>query len=286
MPHPLPTAGGGVLVRPIPATSHLDAMGPYPLLCCDDWTAVRHDIATLADEFDLVSVVAVIDPFCPLDDVALGRQFDVVRPFKDHHVADLSLPLDEIVSTSHRANVRRAARSVGVEPVDDPIQCLDSWVDLWQTLVGRHGIADLQAFSPAAFEQQLATPGMIVFESTIDGEVVGLDLWYVDGEVAYGHLVAFDERGYRERASYASKWAVLEHFADDANVGYVDLGGTPGDGDADDGLAHFKRGFANTTRRTHLAHTVLDPEAYASLTAARSERPSTYFPAYRADELT
>ena len=62
-----------------------------------------------------------------------------------------------------------------------------------------------------------------MFEASAGGDVVGLDLWYVHGDVAYGHLAAFSDLGYGLGASYATKWAMLHHFS--GRVRWVDLSG-------------------------------------------------------------
>jgi hypothetical protein len=49
--------------------------------------------------------------------------------------------------------------------------------------------------------------------------------------------------------------------------------------DPRDGLASFKRGFANRSEPFFLCGKVLDADAYASLSAGRAE--TQYFPAYR-----
>lgn len=281
-PRHLPTADGWILERTIPGTDRRDAMGPYPLLLVGDASRLADDLDALVDH--LVSVVAVTDPFGPIaPDSRCG--FDTVMPFKAHFVTDLSRPIEEIVRRSHQANVRRAHRHVDVTLVDDPPSRLDVWLDLWSTLCDRHAISGMRAFSPAAFARQLAIPGLVMFEARRDDEVVGLDLWYVHGDVAHGHLVAFSDEGYRLRASYASKWAVLHHFAADPAVRWLDLGGVPGATDADDGLTSFKRGWATGTRTAHLAERVLDPTAYAALRADRAPAGTDYRPAYRAGEL-
>ena len=285
-PRHLPACDGWLLERAVPGSDHRDAMGPYPLFFCADWEHVGDDLAALADE--LVSVVVVSDAFCPLDRGALGRHFDSVAAYKDHYVADLSAPIEEIVSKSHRATVRRARKRVEVAMVDDPSSRVGEWIDLWEHLKARHGVAGLRAFSPAAFEVQLALPGTVMFEASVDGDLAGLDLWFVQGEIAYGHLVAFNDLGYANRASYATKWALMEYFSADPAVRFVDLGGAPGAAadDTDNGLARFKAGWSNTTRTAHLCSRVLQPGVYEELCRARSATRNRYFPAYRAGELT
>jgi len=281
-PRALPRAGGVVLERAIPASSDRDAMGCYPLLCCADWDGLPDDLRDLED---LVSLVCVVDPFARCDRAALARWFDVVVDFKPHYVTDLAGPIEAIVSRSHRATVRRALRRVAVERCDDPARHAGEWLALHECLVRRHRITGIRAFSPAALTRQLALPGMVMFRAMVsDGETVGMDLWYVQGDVAYGHLAAFNARGYELRASYATKWEVLRYFH--GRVRWLELsggaGGAPGD---DGGLVAFKRGWATGTRMAHLCGKVLDRRRYDALCAARGAGDTRYFPAYRAGEL-
>lgn len=258
----------------------VDATGLYPLFCCDDWSGLEGDLHRI--ERDLVSLTIVTDPLGDHDTRTLGRVFDLVRPFKDHYIADLSVPLKAFVSKSHRQNARRALRKVQVEICETPWQHLDAWLDLYATLVERHGVTGLRAFSRRSFERQLRTPGMVMFRARVDDRTVGLDLWYVDGDVAQGHLAAFSPEGYRTSASYATKWCLLNHFVD--KVRWVNLGGlagSPGKGAA--GLAHFKRGWTNVTRPTYLCGRIFDAAAYDALT--RMHPATDYFPAYRAGEV-
>ena len=282
VPRHLPRSDSWLLERAIPDSDHRDAMGPYPLWFCAGADGLAADLDDLADE--LVSVVVVADPFGPLEPTKPAG-FDRVEPFKAHFVTDLERPLEEIVRPSHRTNVRRAHRHVEVALVEDPPSRLDRWLELWTVLCDRHGIDGLRAFSPTAFAAQLAVPGIVMFEARAAGEIVGLDLWYVHDDVAYGHLVAFSDEGYRLRASYATKWAVLEHFAAHPRVRWLDLGGGAGAADADDGLSQFKRGWATGTRIAHLCSRILRPDVYDELTRRRDRVDTAYVPAYRAGEL-
>ena len=68
-------------------------------------------------------------------------------------------------------------------------------VGLYAHLTERHGITGIRAFSRAAFARQLAVPGLVMFRAAAAGETVGLHLWYVQDDVAYGHLGATSPRG-------------------------------------------------------------------------------------------
>jgi hypothetical protein len=110
-----------------------------------------------------------------------------------------------------------------------------------------------------------------------------MDLWYVQGDVAYGHLAAFSSRGYELRASYGTKWHVLQYFH--GKVRFLDLMGAAGAADATNGLTQFKRGWATGTRTALLCGAILDRPRYDDLCAVRRIGATRYFPAYREGEF-
>lgn len=280
-PRELPRSGGRLLVREIPGTPYRDAMGPYPLFSCRDWRGIRDDLEDLRDE--LVSVTLVADPFGGHDPPLLEAAFDRVIRYKEHYVADLRLPREEIVKRSHRNAVRRAERRVRVRILPEPVRALDRWCELYRGLCERHGIRGLRAFSRSSFAAQLAVPGLVAFEASAGDEVVGMDLWYRQDDVAHGHLVAMSGRGYALRASYATKWAVLEAFT--GRVRWLNFGGGAGrGGDREDGLTAFKAGWATGTRPAYLCGRILAPEIYRELAGDRGAAGSAFFPVYRAGE--
>jgi hypothetical protein len=280
-PRHLSRSDGWILERPIGETAHRDGMGPYPLFFCRDWSRLADDVTELAG--DLTSIVLVTDPFADVDAATLQGAFDHVVHFKDHYIADLEQPLDSFVSKTHRAKARRALRALDVGISERPWERLDDWVRLYATLCHRHSITGLRVFSRHAFEMQLRIPGLVMFEATKDGEVVGLDLWYVQGDVAYGHLAAFSDAGYELGASYATKWTMLQHFA--GTVRWIDFAGSAGARATDDGLAAFKRGWSTGTKPVYLCGRVLQPATYEELSRQRGDDGTAYFPAYRHEEL-
>lgn len=280
-PRALDGSGGWLLERSVPASSELrDARGPYPLLCCLDWRRLEADLAELGG---LVSVVCVPDPLVDHDPAALDRCFpDVLRPFKEHYVVDLSVPARSRTSSHHRRNVRRASGQVEIEVSSDPPAWAPDWVALYGALGRRHGITGPAAFSPAALELQLRVPGTVVLRALLGDQVVGMNVWYVHGELAYYHLGASDDRGYAASASFGLFDRALELLAAQG-VSQVDLGGSAGTGPAaSDGLSRFKSGWSTGRRTGLLAGRVVDRRAYERL--SRDARPPiTWFPAYRDD---
>jgi Acetyltransferase (GNAT) domain len=275
----LERARGWLLERPIPGSDARDAMGCYPLFCCSDWSGLAGDL----EDLPLVAVSLVADPFGPYGERELSRIFDLVRPLKEHYLVDLSRPVEAVVSKHHRYSARRALESVSVSMSEEPITHLDEWLRLYAVLGRRKGLHGIRAFSSGSFRHHLCLPGTRFFTATVGGTTVGAHWFFVDGDIAYSHLAACDEAGYRLGASYALQWAAIEQLSGTAS--WLDLGGAPGvSDDVEAGLAWFKRGWATHTAPAHLCGRILDPARYAAFSSAGGG--SGYFPGYRKGEFS
>lgn len=283
-PRALPESGGWIVQREIGGTTASDAMGCYPVFACGDWSALGRDLEAL--EGEVVSLSLVTDPFGGFAADELERCFpDLCVPFKEHFVADLSREPDSFVDRHHQRNARRALERVEVERCEPGEAGVDEWSALYAHLIERHGIRGISAFSRAAFERQLAVPGLTAFRARVAGETAGMILWYEQGPVAYYHLAAYSPAGYEARASFALFHAAIEHFAG-RGVGWLSLGAGAGtSNDASDGLTRFKRGWSTGTRTAYLCGRILDPERYEAIARSRGAGGTTYFPAYRRGEF-
>jgi hypothetical protein len=280
VPLSLAESGGCLLVRPIGEGPSRDAMGPYPLFSCKDWSALSADLDALTGE--LVSVCLVADPFGDWTLDLLDKAFPDRRlAYKEHFVVELAPDPLRRVSAHHQRFARRGRRLVAVERISEPWSLLDDWVRLYDELVSRHQIVGISAFSPESFRRQLRVPGVVAFRASEGGVTVGAFLWYVDRHVAYWHLAAYSPRGYKLDASYALMAAALEHFVD-VGLRWACLGAGAGVfADSADGLSRFKGGWASGTRTAHFCGRILDPDLYATLT----RRDTAFFPAYRAGSM-
>lgn len=278
-PLPLEQAGGWIIERTIPGTAQRDAMGPYPLFSCADWSALPDELAGLR-RHGLSSLLLIAEPrWQPPDDTWL-KPFDVARPFAAHYVARLDRSPAQIISRHHAYEVRRAARRLEAEVVDRPLDHLDDWVRLYEKLIERHAIRDLRRFSRAAFTELLAQPGVLLLRALSGGRTVGALILMLQDNIAYAHLTAFDDEGYRNGASYLLDWLALEHLSGRSEKIYWG-GGQPGD----DGLASYKRGWSTHCETSWLLGAVLDRDAYLALCRqAGSSSDCAYFPAYRQGE--
>lgn len=303
-PRALAASGGWVLVRPVPkpdardgkgagygqdacaSQKAHDAMGCYPLFCCRDWSKLPEDLAQLGR--DLVSLALVSDPFGCQDVGTLQSSFDRVIHFKDHLLVDISKLEPEFGNRHHRYYARKALKEMRVEECADPLQNLDEWQALYATLIERHHLKGIKAFSRASFAGQLQTPGLVMFRAMSGEQVVGAQLWYIQGDVAYSHLTAVSDAGYNLRATYGLYWAAIESLRKRAADGlrWLDLGAGAGlAGASADGLTQFKAGWANDCRPVYFCGKVFDSDRYQRMTHDAGASLSSYFPAYRHGEF-
>jgi len=282
-PRELPRCGGWVLERQIPGFSDRDAMGCYPLFCCQDWSQLHIDLAEIGDE--LVSLVLVTDSFGEYDAAYLLDCFkDVVIPFKQHYIVDMHRPLDEIGGKRRRKLARRALRMIQVEACQEPTQFVETWVSLYAHLIERHDVQGIRAFSRIAFAKQLSIPGTVVLQAVYEGRIIGAQLYFIQGDMVHCHLGASSQVGYEVGATYALDWYSIEYFADKAR--WLDLGGGAGLAkDGMDGLSQYKQGWATDTRTVYLCGRIFNRERYAQIVKAKDIATTNYFPAYRAGEF-
>jgi hypothetical protein len=262
--------------RPIGPEGLADVVGTYPLQVFARGDDIEAGLERLARQ-GLVSAVLVPDPLlCPAP--GLARAFEVCRPFKTHYLIDPAR--GPFAPSKHHADrIRRGVRRCEVRR--GPLAAwLGDWRELYAGLVARRGITGAAAFSPAYFQMLAEEPSVTAFAAFVGEACAGMTLWFAADGVIYNHLTAANTVGYANGANFALYDAAIAHFA---GQGVVNLGGGAGFSDRDDGLAAFKRGFANGEVAAHLCGAVLDPAAYATLGGGR--QANDFFPAYRAPAL-
>ncbi|MEN6577701.1 MAG: hypothetical protein ABFD90_15260 [Phycisphaerales bacterium] len=282
-PRELPRSGGWVLERPIPDSPYRDAMGCYPLFACQDWSGLKADLDDLAS--DLVSICLVPDPFGGHTPDSLAECFpDKFLAFKEHYVLDLQCDLQKVIKRKTRQAINAALRHLTVELCSNPAEYLDEWVRTYGYLVEKHQLSGIHRFSRDSFAVQMTVPGFHLFRALRENHVEGMASWYVQGDVAYGHLLGVSPRGYELNVLYAIFWAAIQHFLGKAR--WVDFGGLAGtEGDSESGMALFKRKWASTTRPAYLCGRIFNHEAYGQIVRAKDIPETDYFPAYRVGEF-
>lgn len=284
IPLSLRRSGGWLLQRKIAGFEHEDAMWPYPIFSCLDWDALREDLNELKDRLVCVSVVT--DPFGDYDETLLEQCFgDIVMPFKKHFVVDLSRPLERFVEPHHRRNARKSQEVLEVEKCENAKDHLDEWIELYDTLIERHSIKGIVAFSRYSFAAQLKVPGMVAFRALHEGKTVGMLLWYVQNKIGYYHLGAYSRQGYELGASFALFWTAINDFSS-SGLSWLNLGaGAGSQNGGQDGLTRFKRGWATGTRAAYFCGRIFDRGKYRRIVESKGIPPTEFFPAYRLGEF-
>lgn len=275
----LPESDGWLLADDIPNSQFRDGVGCYPIFSCRNWRVLSRDLDALAAQ--LISVRIVTDPFAEATQAELHAAFpEVCYEYKQHYITDLSLPLENVISSHHRRNVRLALRSLEIKRATLDAALLPSWCQLYDNLIGRHDIRGIAKFSRHSFAQQANVPGIETFAAYHDDRICGMALWYRQGDVAYYHLGAYDDRGYELKASYGIFRDALQYFAEEG-IRYACLGAGAGVQAVPSGLTRFKQGWATHTRPAYFCGRIYQPAVYAKLACGAA--PSTrFFPAYRA----
>lgn len=263
-----------LLTRAIPRTSWHDGLGCYPLTVFGPRADLKAGLERLRHE-SLVSVALVPDPVTSPGPEVLANAFEVCRPFKTHYLVDRNAGPVRFART-HRRMIRKAIKDCTFGPVDLQVTLAD-WQRLYGHTVVRHGITGVQKFAPSYFEELARMPDVIALAAKHHGAIIAMILWVRSGEIAYAHLEGCSAAGYKTQAIYGIFAAANEYFAD---CRILHFGGTAGlSATGEDGLAYFKRGFANREVTAYFCGTCLDPERYASLSKGREG--ATFFPAYR-----
>ena len=107
----------------------------------------------------------------------------------------------------------------------------------------------------------------------------------VHDSVAYSHLAAFSDAGYKHRVSYGIYWMTLKYLSD-RRIRYLDLGASAGiEENPRDGLTKFKVGWSTESRTAYLCGHIFDHDKYLKITKTKGITTMDYFPAYRKGEF-
>ena len=264
--------------RPIPNTPYFDAMGCYPLWCCDQWSKLDEDLSQLND---IVSVVGIASPLA--SHTVLKKVFsDCCKVYKNAYLANAHTAWIETVTAHHRRNIKRAYQHCHVDIVD-ALAHVDTWMLLYRHLIKRHQINGVARFTKAAFIQQLRLPGLTAMAAYVNREIVGMVLWIRHGHMIYYHLGAYNERGYQHLAGFALFAFAFDYFANVVGIEQIYLGaGTHTIDPSRDGLARFKCGWSTHTQPIYLCGKILQADIYQQLIHDQTSPTfGDFFPMYR-----
>lgn len=260
------------IIRPVGNSEYTDIVGSYPFGIVDSQAL---DEFNESSKLRAVTYVGVTDAL-ENDALALER-FDFLRPYKTHFVVDRG-GREPLLSKHHCREVKKAKQTCFVREISLN-DYLDEWCSLYDNLVAKHDLGSSHRFSRAYFEAISNMSEFITFGAYVGKNLVSAHIWLKHNDVMYSHLAASSQLGYQHGASYCLYWYAIYHSNECA---LLDLGGVP-DNSHNDGLARFKKGFANTTRTNWLCGRILDSDAYNELCLAKgvATKSAQYFPAYR-----
>ncbi|MBC8166287.1 MAG: GNAT family N-acetyltransferase [Bryobacteraceae bacterium] len=188
------------------------------------------------------------------------------------------------IDAHHRRKIRSALRHVNVERCSNLANFGEDWVRLYANLAKRHKMSAFSDFPRSSLLNQLAVPGLVAYRAEYLGHTVGAVLCFIQGEIAYYHLGAYSDEGYRLGASFALFDEILRSLRTEG-VRWLSLGAGAGTETAiKDGLTRFKHGWTSETRTVYLCGRIYNILAYEELVKARGIARGTYFPLYRQGE--
>jgi hypothetical protein len=265
------------LKRRIPDEALFDATACYPYLVCRSWAGLAADLRRL--EGELVSFCGVTEPFGDFQQGELAEAFDRVIHFKDHYIADLSQPIEELASQRNLRAAERALRNLDVEFYESPLDVFDLWMDLYAHHIRRFSLTGLKALSKESLRRQFEIPGAVVSIARSNGTPVAAHMQMIQDGICYAHFAGGLPGANKLGASYALYLSELLYYR--GKVRAIDWGADPGlvrQGS----LSSFKQGWSNARRATYFCTRILNREAYARLSNSSA---TDYFPAYRDGEL-
>lgn len=270
----LPEWQTALLTRPIPSTDWSDALSCYPFTVFGRRPDLTAGLKRLS-EAGLVSVALVADPLTSPSPDLLCAAFEVCRPFKTHYLIDRDAGIIRFAK-NHRWSVRQAQKRCHFEEIE-LAKNFETWLALYRHTVIRHRITGIHDFAPSYFRALAEMPAVTALAARHAGELIAIILWVRSGDIVYAHLEGGSPAAYRNYAIYGLIAAATEYFAD---CRVIHLGGAAGiEEEEKNGLAHFKRGFANREVTAYFCGNCLDPARYAKLIGDQPH--TTYFPAYR-----
>jgi hypothetical protein len=194
----------------------------------------------------IASISLITDPLCSPDLKLLQGAFESCRPFKENYLVDRALgPLH--IRKRHRNTINNANRLVQISPVR-----LADFLNCWWGLYHEHRKTRVVVYpaSRKRFEMLAQLPELEAFVVYFEKEIVAMTIWLRFNEILYYLDGVSSERGLAISAPYAAFAHAIDHFSDCRHIffgGSADFRSLPSDG-----VALFKRGFANASLRDYL----------------------------------
>jgi hypothetical protein len=213
------------------------AQGVRPYLSLDPGADPQAGLEELR-EAGIASFSAITDPMWSPEAAPLQRAFDICHPFTEHHLIDCEG--ESQMRKRHRNRINQARRVCEVREVS-LADHLDRWLELYGGNVEKRQIP--QPYTDAYFERLASIEGLRTLAVFAGGEIVAMNLWVTHQDTLYFHEGASSVIGRELYAAYAAYAHAIETAVDCRFVLLGPRGGLRDD--PSDGVAAFKRGFAN-----------------------------------------
>jgi len=192
------------------------------------------------------SVSLITDPMWSPSQNILEAAFGSCRTFQENYLLDR-----ELGRTRPRKRHRNMIHSARKLCAIDRVQLLP-WLDHWWTLYHDNCQQRAHVYStpPKYFEMLADLEGVDVLAAHHENEIVTMTIWLRFNDILYYIDGASNQRGLAISAPYATFAYVIDQYV---NCRYIFFGGSADfRGPRSDGLARFKRGFANVAVQDYL----------------------------------
>jgi hypothetical protein len=192
------------------------------------------------------SVSLITDPMWSPSQNLLEAAFGSCRPFNENYLIDRALGGIR-VQKRHRNMINSSKKLCDIERL--PLTPLiERWRILYQS--NRQMRAEVHSTPPNYFEMLAGLEGVDVIAAHYKNEIVTMNIWLRFNDILYYIDGASNQQGLSISAPYMTFAYAIEHYV---NCRYIFLGGSADfRGPRSDGLARFKRGFANVALRDYL----------------------------------
>jgi hypothetical protein len=274
-PTRVPSLPFAVLLRPIPGTSHHDALSTWPYGSPPE----AAKLASALEELRALGAVSFTGMLTPAAtraaDLASGAI--AVAPLKPHYLIDARRALPAH-SAKTRRNLKLAARHWTIDAAPARAEIAQATVELYAALRRRRRMSsEITDMPPGHFAALLDVPGIVALAARDRDRIGAVLIAARDAEETHLlHLLA-DEQALATVPNYLLMAHISEAWS---QRGPIYLGGAPGGPDGP-GVAKFKARWANHTAPSWLVTAVLREDVYKELSPAGATAGG-FFPAYRA----
>ena len=194
----------------------------------------------------VASVSLVTDPMWSPSQTVMEAAFGSCRPFNENYLIDRGLGRMRL-HKRHRKMIANANKVCAIDRLSlAPL--LERWWQLYQS--NREIRVAVDSTPPKYFEMLAGLEGVDVIAAHHENEIVTMNIWLRFKDVLYYIDGASNQTGLAISGPYATFAYVIENYVD---CRYIFLGGSADfRGPRSDGLARFKRGFANASVRDYL----------------------------------